>query len=61
MTDYARTFEEEVLERLARIEIKVDEIPSVKDRVSKLEAHRNWMAGAFAACTGLVGYLHLKV
>lgn len=53
---YERTFEEEVLERLARIELKVEEFPALKDRVAALESHRNWLAGAMAAVCGLSSY-----
>lgn len=55
MSPYERSFEEEVLERLAVIAIKVEELPALKERVTKLESHRTWLAGVIAALTTLAG------
>jgi hypothetical protein len=61
MSPYERSFEEEVLERLAVIALKVEELPALKARVTKLELHRSWLAGVMAAVTaagGVTSYLH---
>ena len=56
------TFEEDVIDRLARMEVNLLDLPKIKAKMETLEAHRNYLAGAMGVLSVVGGYLfHLKV
>lgn len=57
MTRSNMTFEEDVVDRLARIETLLVEVPLLRSRVSSLEAHRNALVGALGVITTVGGWL----
>lgn len=57
---YTATFQEDVLERLGRIEERLTPVPELHGRLTKLEAQRNYVAGILGFVGFLASYLHLK-
>jgi hypothetical protein len=51
------SFEEDVIDRLARMEVHLADLPIITTKVEKLEAHRNYTAGALAILTAVSGYI----
>lgn len=46
-------FEREVIDRLARIETKIEKMDALEKRVTRLEASDNKRKGMMAVCSGL--------
>lgn len=46
-------FEREVIDRLARIETKIEKMDTLEKRVTKLEASDNKRKGMMAVCSGV--------